>query len=698
METMRKILRWYRVVNRMAGYGLRWFLDRLRTSYLSTPHAFRPLHRNGPYNPVRSLPVETNVLRTVARRFLCHTFDILGSGWRDWIFGGHLAVNWANRHCSERVASELGAEYRPIDWHADRRAGYRFPANRWARLIQPGPRPGVDIKVPWELSRMQHLVPLALVAVDDETDPELAGRCEAEVFHQIRDFIAANPPRFGVNWRVAMDVAIRAANWVLAVSLLAENRRDISTHETLLGRSLREHGRFITAHLEWDPNVRGNHYLANVCGLAFIAAALPADDESDAWLAMATAEVIAEGVRQIHADGSGFEGSTAYHRLSLDMLVHTVALLRGIDAKRWRSVRACAARPPGLPSNFVAAPLEWQYDADGRPQPVLPDALLQRLWRAAAFTRTVTRPDGRALLIGDNDSGRFVKPCPRFEVLDAQRARARFPDRYIADGVTEEWREVGEDHTHILRAIDALFGVGDGASVDGWLVTWLASGRTLPVPDLDSGQEQDPSPGVTWPQPPDNVDRLTLTFPRRLDPDAIELHRYPGWGLYVLRGDGLLLSFRCGPLGLSGTGNHDHNDQLGVTLHLDGRDWIADPGTYRYTADPAERDAYRSVNAHFAPRLRDMIREPGSLKEGLWRLGDQAQARIEVVAPRVMQGSHRGYGVRVHRRVELFDDRVEISDWSDGDLDLLSLAEQFAALDDDGCALPFCPDYGVRCA
>ena len=63
------------------------------------------------------------------------------------------------------------------------------------------------------------------------------------------------------------------------------------------------------------------------------------DAESDAWLALAAGEVLAEGVRQVHEDGSGFEGSTAYHRLSLDMLVHTVALLIGIDARRWDPLR-----------------------------------------------------------------------------------------------------------------------------------------------------------------------------------------------------------------------------------------------------------------------------------------------------------------------------------------------------------------------
>ena len=123
---------------------------------------------------------------------------------------------------------------------------------------------------------MHHLVQLALVAVDRSAEAGLATACEAEIGNQIRDFVASNPPRFGVNWRVAMDVAIRAANWTIAVALLDAGGRDTSQVHAMLGRSLRDHGRFIITHLEWHPEIRGNHYLADVCGLAFIAAALAA--------------------------------------------------------------------------------------------------------------------------------------------------------------------------------------------------------------------------------------------------------------------------------------------------------------------------------------------------------------------------------------------------------------------------------------
>ncbi len=677
---------------RLARLATGLVFDQFRCTYSLTPDRFSPVLSPGLRAHLEPTHVERERLARLAQYYLEHRFDMLGSGWRQWNrpYGPSIRSTFANRRMTAVVRGEIVGDYQAIDWHCDRRSGYRFPATRWARLIRPGPRKGVDIKVPWELSRMQHLLQLALLAIDEATDAADATAFHDEVDNQIRDFIAANPPRFGVNWRVAMDVAIRAANWVLALSVLHAGGRDIASIAGRAGASLRDHGRFIIEHLEWDPHCRGNHYLANLCGLAFIAAALPADDETNAWLRFAAGELLAEGVSQIHADGSGFEASTAYHRLSLDMLVNASALLLGIDARRWRAVREGSVLPLPLPRGFVLHQVPWQRTDAMQGTFRWPDALVVRLSRAAAFTRAVSRPDGRALLIGDNDSGRFFKPCPRLEVV----AEGRFRERFVDAAVVEDIREVGADHAHLVDALDALFGGEVHGCVEARIVRALARGRSLERPTaVPAVQVEDaPQPSV----PPLSADVLEIPLGRDVDVDTVRLYAFPGWGLYLWRGDGLLVSFRCGPLGLAGTGNHDHNDQLALTLHLDGRDRVGDPGTYRYTADAAERDAYRSVAAHFAPRLHGADREPGSLDDGPWVLGDQAQARMEICGDDVLQGAHRGYGVPVHRRLVLHRDCIVVSDWADGDLDLLPLSAQFAALDADGCALAYCPDYGVR--
>ena len=48
-----------------------------------------------------------------------------------------------------------------IDWHRDFKSGYRWDPDLCFLDIPHGQRQGVDIKVPWELSRGHHLVLLA---------------------------------------------------------------------------------------------------------------------------------------------------------------------------------------------------------------------------------------------------------------------------------------------------------------------------------------------------------------------------------------------------------------------------------------------------------------------------------------------------------------------------------------------------------
>ena len=56
----------------------------------------------------------------------------------------------------------------------------------------------------------------------------------------------------------------------------------------------------------------------------------------------------------------------SYHRLSLEMLSCTIALLLGIDAQRWASVRLVETLPAGLPFGFEPADGDWWAVLKGR--------------------------------------------------------------------------------------------------------------------------------------------------------------------------------------------------------------------------------------------------------------------------------------------------------------------------------------------
>jgi uncharacterized heparinase superfamily protein len=262
---------------------------------------------------------------------LAHRFDLLGSG-----------------------PTELGPD---IDWTADFKTGRRWPL-RHRSLLRVSYGDGSDIKVPWELSRFQHLPLLAATAHADE------------VGAQLESWIAANPVELGPNWASTMDVAIRAANWVAALALCAEDASGERWFEPTLG-SLLQHGRFIRSHLEWSE-ARGNHYLSDVVGLLPVAALFSGGREGWDWARWAAKELVSEMEHQVRVDGCAHEASTSYHRLVTELF------LCGTQA------------------------------ADALVPDSLPDWYRERLDRMLGFARDYTRPDGLAPQIGDADDGRFL--------------------------------------------------------------------------------------------------------------------------------------------------------------------------------------------------------------------------------------------------------------------------------------------------
>ena len=582
-------------------------------------------------------------IESVASRVISGSFDLLGSGWTDVTVRAGLPplderLNATNRDQSRRIARLIDADYRPIDWQRDFKSGHRWAENTWSRDIRFSHLPKVDVKVPWELARMQHL--LILAWAHGLNGPDLSPYAKA-FRNQILDFIAANPPRFGVNWICTMDVAIRAANWVAAYGLLRSmGVRFDSAFEEELKRSLLDHGHHVRANLEIYPEGRGNHYLADICGLVFIAAALPRGGESDEWLSFAADAAVGELGYQFNTDGSNFEGSTAYHRLSTEMVTYAMALLIGQDGD-------------------VAS---------------IPGHVRPALLKAADFLIDVTKANGRIVQVGDNDSGRFFKPHPIY-------AKVGEEDHLDCRGT--------------VAAINMLSGrPADVDRLDAILVRALVRGRCLngasPQPPIRSRGDRFPD------MPSDTASRIVEI--EILGSDLVHgltCVGYPDFGLWIFRSRRLFLSVRCGPSrGAGASGSHAHNDQLALELAIDGDDWIADPGSYLYCLPIAQRNSWRSVRAHAAPQWTD--REPGSLDAGNFQLVDKSHAQCLFFGPQGFVGEHRGFPELVRRSIHLSGNVIRISDFGTpervGKLVCRTRAEVLAVFPS---SVPFSPGYGL---
>ena len=281
-------------------------------------------------------------------------------------------VEEANRVLSHKInvfetQVDLGEE---INWHREPWTGTVWPYHHFSRtpIVIGG---GSDIKCVWELSRFYHLVTLgqayALTGDDKYTTEFLA---------QLSSWRNQNPPRFGVNWTVAMEAAIRAINLIAALELFRSSPMLDRDSIGLMLRMLLAHGRFIRGHLEFSYAARSNHYLSDLIGLAVIGTVLPEFAEASQWRDVGISGLLDEMDKQILPDGVDYELTTGYHRLVLEMYALLFSLMKqqGID---------------------------------------LPSAYWEKLRKMFDFIRHYLKPDGTAPLIGDNDDGRVVRFQPR---------------------------------------------------------------------------------------------------------------------------------------------------------------------------------------------------------------------------------------------------------------------------------------------
>ena len=657
-----------------------------------------------------AVPAEQTVaLADTTRLYLDHRFDILGSGWQEIRHGlrrqglaGHAyppgpaveadpagqwlrgRINPANLAESQRIWRFIEPPYAPIDWQLDIKSGYRWSEGAYFRDITYGDRLGVDVKVPWELARLQHLPQLALAyraATAGTPGFEPAERYATEFRNQVLDFLAANPPRFGVNWTCAMDVALRIVNVLLALDLFRDAGATFDRpFLDVVTRSTAEHARHIVEALEWAEAGRGNHYLSDILGLLFAAAYLPRSPETDAWLAFATREFLAEAELQFLDDGGNVEASTAYHRLSGELLAFGTALLAGLKEDELEALAG-----PFAPLDMRApqpTPVPLRQDEDGRRTP-LPQDMFVMLARAAELTRDATKPSGEIVQWGDNDSGRVAKLCPPW-----RRAEG-------ADRAEPPWVEDALDHRAFVAVAAALTTRDDLAAWAGWsadaaVASALARGRAKPVPVACPPMEvrgADPDTLIgefgRWPEECRRV--IEIPLPAGVTQN-LRRAAYPRFGHYAFAGPRFFLAIRCPASGAEGGPGHAHDDALTVELQVDGQDLVVDPGTFVYTPLPAERNRYRAAAAHFCPR--PLGKPSADLAQGLFQISGLPASRCLFFGESGFAGEAQGRGWTARRVLRLHPGRIVIADLSlTGPLAPLTAADELP---------PVCIGYGCQ--
>ena len=622
---------------------------------------------------MEKLEKKNEIQEYLVEKYLQHRFDLLGSGWvkvgydieapglenfrykknlpivkfdkkggwlKEVVHPNHLQVS-ANYW---QIITSENPDYQPIDWQKDFKSGHRWTATQWFKN-QEGAT-GADIKNVLELARLQHLPLIAIAAISQLN--QVKKLCY-EFKHQLLDFFATNPPSMGVAYTYAMDVGIRAANILISYALLQtiESKSILdSDFEQILADNLYLHGLHILNDLEKREGISNNHYLANIVGLLFIANYLENTPEINQWLAFSMQELLYCMDYQFFEEGTNFEGSTCYHRLSTEMMLYAGALILGLSQEKKEALQNYSTK-------------DWNYKIALKPKSkqgfkvnqgsILPEKFYKKLFLSTDFLERITKPNGEIPQFGDNDSGHFLKLFPIGDWLTTKTATDKYQSLQNYAKIYPEEKYFDENQLTTKATLAATLALFPNANSQDFtllntinfaVIKSLTRGNTFSFNSSSQAVEKKQLILLT-------LDKLISKYQLNYQNTTIifsELHKsktnllenlefiaYPTFQLWLFKSNRIYLAIS----GISAKQQHPswghiHNDKLSFELSIDGTDLIVDPGTYLYSPIPERRNEFRSAKAHNIAYIEGIEQnEPLAGKMGLFNL--KRDTRIEVL-------------------------------------------------------------------
>lgn len=289
-----------------------------------------------------------------------------------------------------RILGSVPVKMEPINWSREIKTDYVWPVGVYYLKIRSLTPKGTDIKVPWEISRCHHLLWMAeaYCLTGDESYAE-------EVVNQIQHWITHNPFMYSVNWTCAMEVSIRAVNWMYSLVLIASSLSFTDIFARKVYSSLYQHLFFINRNLEKCIPYSNNHYFSDLVGMLFLGQLFFTTRYGKRSFKYAVKEYVNEVKKQIFPSGVDYERSISYHRLMTELVLYPYYMLKRTG-----------------------------YE--------IPNVISDRLSRMLGYINQYTMGNGCSPMVSDNDDGRFIPWVPmsfmdhsylvKFESLDSQLA------------------------------------------------------------------------------------------------------------------------------------------------------------------------------------------------------------------------------------------------------------------------------------
>ena len=275
----------------------------------------------------------------LANQSLANKFNFLGSGW---------------------------VTLDPMVWNIDLRTKQTWPRHMFYMKQKAETPMGADIKSPWELSRGHFLLWLgeAYLLTKDE-------RYAKKIVTFLNNWIDDNPLMYTVNWTCSMDVAIRAVNWMYALTMISRSTAFTETFADKVILSLYQHGFFISHNLEKTEPWSNNHYTSDIVGLLYIGMLFGNTVKGRKWRKFAVKEFYDQTRKQMLPSGVNYEKSISYHRLMVELTSYPLAMLI-------------------------------------RTGETIPKDIIKQTQKMYDYVGVYLKPNGYAPLLADNDDGRFL--------------------------------------------------------------------------------------------------------------------------------------------------------------------------------------------------------------------------------------------------------------------------------------------------
>jgi hypothetical protein len=503
------------------------------------------------------------------------------------------------------LPKEKVSKYRPINWNCDFKTGKEWPTGKIFFDKVYNPQNGSDVKIPWELSRFVHIGSLIHGSYEEAA---------IEFMLQTSDWIVSNPRFTGINWSSELIVSIRVINFIWGISFFYEI---LEKHPIILNRilvSIYDHRLYLEKNMAFYTDSTDDHYLGNIVALTYISMLLPNLPKSDEWLVFSFQQLCSEMERQVLDDGFSYMMSSGYHRFVAELFASATSYLERIPKERFAQlskVKNLSIKPD--PDSMIKNGVKFHFNDNTKN--LFPNWYYDKLFLMGNVINALTKPNGKTVQFGDNDSARPHKLFPSVNDESIQHKSTLFLISSLCK-IEMPKDNIIDYYTHIESQI------------------------------VSSG--------------------LNLYFEKKSESffdfkERILLFEKAQVGLFS--NDLYYMFMSCSPNGYNGLGGHGHNDKCSFELNVKGRDFFVDGGCPYYTSDIVLRNAYRSVKAHNTFLVDDIEQDPINESEVFLLRQARTKPVIKLLSSSQVFSSHDGFGVTCSRKYTLLKSQIKIEDY-----------------------------------